>query len=89
MLKKLFLFIDRAWLTQSALNDVYVPMTTNGLQMLNGGGYLIQGDYPGLVSRPLDSNPNARALNTVSRGNQIPGFFVSQGLIQNKPGQNF
>jgi hypothetical protein len=74
---------------EGAAQDVYVPLTTNALQTINGNGYQILGAPPGIVSMPVSINPNARPLNTVSINNQIPGFYVTQGLINNAPGNNF
>jgi len=74
---------------QGANQQVYVPFTTNGLQTLNGNGWAIGGAMPRLVSPQVDINPTARPLNTVSVNNQIPGFYFTQGLVNNRPGSNF
>lgn len=89
-MRKLYGYLKRYLpVAQGAAQDVYVPMTTNALQTINGNGYSITGAPPSLIAAPVASNPNARALNTVSINNQIPGFVVTQGLVNNAPGRNF
>ncbi len=89
MFSPLFKYVRRAWLPETQANNVYVPLTTNIMQTLNGNGWAITGAPPRIVSMPYPINPNARPFNTPWLGNQIPGQVVTQGLVNNKPGQNF
>lgn len=89
-MRGLFGYIKRFLpVAEGAPQQVYVPLTTNFLQTINGNGYQILGSPPGVFSMPVAINPNARPLNTVSVNNQIPGFYVTQGLVNNAPGNNF
>jgi hypothetical protein len=87
-MRGLFGYIKRALQpSPGATEQVYVPMTTNALNTINGAGFMVSNPI-GVTNHPLGLNPNARALNTVTINNQIPGQVVTQGLFRNTPGRN-